>query len=551
MPPKGKKTKAEEALDFLSNLDNLDNQPTASPPPSTNTPGTSVPTAEPRASTDSSRPKSTKPTTDLSGSAELNRTSTPAEETPQDEEAAKALAFLEAQINTKRAPLSAPKPTTPRPTTPSTSTTAAVPPPQNETTTPPPTSGWGVSSFWSSATSAIQSAQKMADEQYQKVRNEGVVAGGLEQLVGKGVDLDKIRKGAEERFGGIVKGVDLEKLRVSTTPRPLLLFETDVNWTGQDLLNTTSSTFTSILNTVAPPISAHETLELWLSHPMVGYSGVEGVVYRAWTRILEQTESGELIVVWSPEVQGQDAGDRGIVPVQGWEKGWDRQEKEMDSVKAREDKDPKGRAKQNRQSARSRHSLVQSTDQVVIANVPVTTVPIFLHLQPLLAPLPISEPSILLHTSGTSHPSIPPSSNTTNSTSPNHLYFLMTLHDPTHSLRFTTTSQPSPGDWLDVEYEKSDWVEERLVEVLRTGVEVLAQDVSGTSLLFGSTDYFTSHQISFTRGPYADWCPSSTSPRGWLSNRQRPPDPLHLHLSNPSQRSRKAMTNPAIKLTSR
>ena len=59
----------------------------------------------------------------------------------------------------------------------------------------------------------------------------------------------------------------------------------------------------------------------------------------------------------------------------------------------------------------------------------------------------------------------------------------MTLHDPSHSLRFTTTTQPSPADWLDVEYENSDWVEERLVEVLRTGVEVVAQDVSGRAMV--------------------------------------------------------------------
>jgi hypothetical protein len=54
----------------------------------------------------------------------------------------------------------------------------------------------------------------------------------------------------------------------------------------------------------------------------------------------------------------------------------------------------------------------------------------------------------------------------------------MTLQDPSHGIRFTTATQPSPGDWLDVEYERSDWVEERLVEVLRTGVEIIAQDVS-------------------------------------------------------------------------
>ena len=130
-------------------------------------------------------------------------------------------------------------------------------------------------------------------------------------------------------------------------------------------MTTTSSTLTTILNTVAPPISAHETLELWLSHPMVGYAGVEGVVYRAWTRILEQTESGELIVVWSPSPRSADQpGEqekRSINPLAGWEKGWERASGEMESVKGREEKDPQGR---NRSSSRQ-----SSSNPVFVAQV--------------------------------------------------------------------------------------------------------------------------------------------------------------------------------------
>ncbi|WWD21077.1 hypothetical protein CI109_105558 [Kwoniella shandongensis] len=194
MPPKGKKTKAEEALDFLSNLDNLDT-PEAPPAPD---PPAPVTEPTPRASTDSSRKS-------LSASRELPAATAP----PADDEAASALAFLEAQINQKRAPLSKPL-STPRSETPQ-----PAPPPEPAPTSPPTTT-WGVSSLWSSATSALQSAQRVADEQYQKVRTEGVIGvqGQLEQLGVKGVpDLNKLRKGAEERLGGIVKGVDLEKLR--------------------------------------------------------------------------------------------------------------------------------------------------------------------------------------------------------------------------------------------------------------------------------------------------------------------------------------------------
>jgi hypothetical protein len=231
MPPKGKKTKAEEALDFLSNLDNLDAPPAplpdSSPPASATAPGSSAAT-EPRASTDSSRSRK------LEASGELAK-DTAGSAPQEDEEAAKALAFLEAQINTKRAPLSVPSMTVPRAVSPTpgsagastagpgtnvtTAGAAARLEPPNATTTttsPQPTSGWlSPSSFWSTASSAIQSAQKLADEGYKKVRAEGVqgVTTGLEGLGVKGMDLNSIRKGAEERLAGIAKNVDLEKLR--------------------------------------------------------------------------------------------------------------------------------------------------------------------------------------------------------------------------------------------------------------------------------------------------------------------------------------------------
>jgi hypothetical protein len=54
---------------------------------------------------------------------------------------------------------------------------------------------------------------------------------------------------------------------------------------GQDLRNAGLSTFTEILNVVAPPIVEHEVLQVWLSHDMVGYDGVETIVYKALARV--------------------------------------------------------------------------------------------------------------------------------------------------------------------------------------------------------------------------------------------------------------------------
>ncbi|TXT08752.1 hypothetical protein VHUM_02880 [Vanrija humicola] len=411
MPPKGKKSKAEEALAFLDDLDNLEPAPgaDASAPPTT---GSARPSTETAAKPEAEGPP-------------------PAE---ADAEAASALAFLEAQINQKRAPLSGAG-STPRTATPTTAAKAAEP----VAASPPPaaTSGWGMSSLWSSASSALQSAQRVADEQYKKVRAEGVagVTGSLEHLNVGGVDISKLRKEAEERIGALAKGVgnvDLDKLR-------------------HDILTQANSTFTTFINTVAPPISAHETIELWLTHPLVGYDGVEGVVYRAWLRILEQTESGELVIVWS-KPEKELPSERSLNPITGFEDGWKAAKEEVEAVQARE-------AKKQRKTEEDN------------ADVPVTTVPVFLQFQPVLAPLPFHEPSLLIKDSADKQAS-----------PPQHLYFIVSLRDPSHGLQFSTVTQPVPGDWLDVEYEKSDWVEERLVDVLKTGTEVIAQDYVSTRM---------------------------------------------------------------------
>ncbi len=54
---------------------------------------------------------------------------------------------------------------------------------------------------------------------------------------------------------------------------------------GQDLKRVGLSTFNEILNVVAPPISEHEVIQVWLSHDMQGYDGIESLVYAALARV--------------------------------------------------------------------------------------------------------------------------------------------------------------------------------------------------------------------------------------------------------------------------
>lgn len=55
--------------------------------------------------------------------------------------------------------------------------------------------------------------------------------------------------------------------------------------TGQDLLQASQHSLTTLLSTIAPPISEHEIIEIWLTHDMTGYEGVDGLVYRGLSKV--------------------------------------------------------------------------------------------------------------------------------------------------------------------------------------------------------------------------------------------------------------------------
>lgn len=54
---------------------------------------------------------------------------------------------------------------------------------------------------------------------------------------------------------------------------------------GHDLRTVGYSTLTDILNVVAPPISEHEVIQVWSSHDMEGFEGVESLIYKALARV--------------------------------------------------------------------------------------------------------------------------------------------------------------------------------------------------------------------------------------------------------------------------
>ncbi|KAJ7169542.1 maintenance of telomere capping protein 1 [Mycena filopes] len=217
---------------------------------------------------------------------------------------------------------------------------------------------------------------------------------------------------------------------------------------GQDFKRVGLSTLTDILNVVAPPISEHEVIQVWLSHDMRGYEGIESLVYRALARIMEQVEGGDLIVNRGEESRPKESANsdtpRDLNAVEGYEAAVKLAQANLDELIKNNTKVP---------PANPDSSNLQT---------PTTYSHIYLRIQPFLTSFPF------------------PATTTTEDAPPapaQHLQFLVSLSDPSHKLTHNTVTQCVPGDWLAAGmWERYEWVEDLMAEALRVGVEVIGQE---------------------------------------------------------------------------
>ena len=75
---------------------------------------------------------------------------------------------------------------------------------------------------------------------------------------------------------------------------------------GGELRSRALPTFTNILHSLAPPISAHERLQIHLTHDIVGFPSLEPLIYGTFERVMAQVEGGDLMVIQ----RGQESSRR-------------------------------------------------------------------------------------------------------------------------------------------------------------------------------------------------------------------------------------------------
>ncbi|KAG9094588.1 hypothetical protein FRC06_010669 [Ceratobasidium sp. 370] len=379
--------------------------------------------------------------------------SSPAPGTVAGSEGAEALAFLDeitqkSSEPTKSTPAPVPKPTerirlsvgnnprrsveSSRATTPLSRVPPTTTPPVASSTLPTDTTtaapaaasgSWGWGSVWTSASAALQQAKSVVEEQ----------AKHLPPIPGAAaVRTEQARKWGEGMME-YVKTAQFDKI-------------------SQDLKNVSLSTLNEIMNAVAPPISEHEVIQVWLSHDMEGYEGIESLVYRSLAKIMEQVEGGDLVVNRGNESRPKEGSERDLNAVHSYDEALKLAEAEMaELVKINASHAP----------AAPKSPTLQN---------PTTYSTVYIRVQPFFSPA--------IHTKIPALPDAEPADSTVPLAEPRaeqqQLQFMLYLVDPSHQLAYATVTQGVSAGWLGL-WDAHDWVENTVVEVLRVGVEVVGQ----------------------------------------------------------------------------
>ncbi|KAG0364349.1 maintenance of telomere capping protein 1 [Gamsiella multidivaricata] len=244
-------------------------------------------------------------------------------------------------------------------------------------------------------------------------------------------------KSLEERVKGFVNAENIGKI-------------------GNDLKSLTLSSMTTVLDVIAPPIAEHEVVEIWLAHDMVGYVGLEAIVHRAFSKVMEQTDGGDVIVHQGAGTTNPSDDiapeDRQLNACEGYEQ----------AVKL---------AKANIEHlVKTHYDAEKHTAEAKNPNTNASTCPVFMAIQPCRVP------RHGYNATASESTSVKAMEKDT------FISFVLVLHDPTHKLEFESCSQSMPAQWLLIPYEENEWVEDRMVDCIRLAVGVIAQDYVWTRM---------------------------------------------------------------------
>jgi len=241
--------------------------------------------------------------------------------------------------------------------------------------------------------------------------------------------------------------------------------------------------FSNILHTIAPPISAHERLQIHTTHDIVGYPSLDPTVYAVFARVMSQVEGGDLLVIQrGSELRSRgrnvsEVGYRGAIlgsRNSGWNDGpWWRDntsKRDLGAVNGLVEGTKLARANAEAYAVEffsEKGGLEEASRNA--ANVASETNPtrssdIFLAIQAIRVP---SEQNLFGHSQEQTSDSTDAGAKSKDDTM---MAFAIYLHDPIHSIDFSVVSQTLPTQWIEWMEAEADQ-EDELPSAIRAMVE--------------------------------------------------------------------------------
>ncbi|KAL3447985.1 maintenance of telomere capping protein 1 [Aspergillus insuetus] len=228
---------------------------------------------------------------------------------------------------------------------------------------------------------------------------------------------------------------------------------------GGELRSMAIPTFTSLIHTIAPPISSHERLQIHVTHDLSGYPSLDPLVYAVFSRVMAQVEGGDLLVIQRGQESAPKRGLDNSASTAGWHDGpWWRTVtpgslRSISAVPGLVEATKLCRASAEGYAAEyfaakgGVEEAAKQATQVLSETNPVRSSDIFLAIQ---AVIQKSSTGAELFQAGTStEKASPPGVVDVPDASDDEIAFAFYLHDPIHGIAFHTVSQAIPQKWVE------------------------------------------------------------------------------------------------------
>ena len=243
-------------------------------------------------------------------------------------------------------------------------------------------------------------------------------------------------------------------------------------------------TFQTILQTIAPPISSHERLQIHITHDLSGYPTLDPLIYAIFSRVMSQVEGGDLMVIQkgqeaSPRRESE-SGNSSNRPVGSWHDGpWWRaaDKRSINAVKGVVEGSKLARASAESYSTEyfsSRggveEAAKQATETLNESN-PTRNSDIFLAIQA------VSQRrwKELFVAGGGVETAQDQVQEAVDDKEAEEILFAIYLHDPIHGIAFSALSQAFPNqwaEWLDASAGdgiRADMLPDAIAEIIESG----------------------------------------------------------------------------------